>query len=54
MGVPQRRAWNDLKLALSNPETLAAIRRVVDKKIMTDASAYILGGILLQKTDDGK
>ena len=46
-GHPQRKAWLELKLALSNPEVLAAPVRGASKKVMTNASSYSLGGVLL-------
>lgn len=54
MGEVQTRAWQELKGALSSPEILAAPRRGAPKKVMTDASTYGLGGVLLQQNDDGK
>lgn len=53
-GKDQTKAWKELKDALSNPEILAAPRRGAAKRVMTDASAYGLGGVLLQETKDGK
>ncbi len=53
-GEAQRIAWKELKDSLSRPETLAASRRGAQKKTMTDASAYGLGGVFLQKEDNGK
>jgi len=52
-GERQTRAWEEIKDALANPEILAAPRRGAEKRVMTDASAYGLGGVLLQETDDG-
>ncbi len=49
----QRKAWSALKDALSDPEVLAAPRRGAEKKVMTDASSYGLGGVLLQKDSEG-
>lgn len=44
----------ELKNALSDPEFLAAPVRGAPKKVMTDASGYGLGGVLLQMNADGK
>lgn len=54
MGEPQKSAWADLKAALANPEVLAAPIRGAAKRVMTDASGYGLGGVLLQVREDGK
>ena len=53
-GEVQRRAWQALKGALRNPEILAAPKRDMQKKVMTDASSYGLGVVLLQMTEEGK
>ena len=59
-GKDQHEAWLELKTALSNPDVLAlepvrlaAPVRGAAKKVMTDASAYGLGGVLLQQEKDG-
>lgn len=43
-GDKQRGAWRELKASLSNPQVLAAPVRGAEKKVMTDASGYGLGG----------
>ena len=53
-GTPQRQAWQLLKSALHDPEILVAPRRGMRKRVMTDASSYGLGGVLLQETEEGK
>eukprot|EP00171_Calliarthron_tuberculosum_P022965 IDg22965t1 len=53
-GEEQREAWKSLKGALSNPEALMAPKRGAPKKIMTDASSYGLGGVLLQQGENGE
>lgn len=52
-GEDQRSAWQELKLVLSNPSFLAAPIRGAPKHVMTDSSAYSLGGVLLQCREDG-
>lgn len=49
----QREAWQALKGALRDPEVLVAPKRGMQKRVMTDASSYGLGGVLLQKTEEG-
>ena len=53
-GEKQERAWKELKDAVADPEILAAPKRGAAKRVMTEASAYGLGGVLLQETSDGK
>lgn len=53
-GKTQTEAWKELKAALSDPQILAAPRRGAPKRMMTDASAYGLGGVLLQQGEDKK
>lgn len=52
-GDPQRKAWQELKSAFCNPEVLAAPVPGAPKKVMTDASSYGLGGVLLQQNKEG-
>ena len=52
-GQEQREAWRTLKELLSNPSALSAPRSGAPKKVMTDASAYGIGGVLLQEDDHG-
>lgn len=52
-GSQQKRAWQELKGSLSDPEILVAPVRGLPKKIMTDASSYGLGGVLLQQMENG-
>jgi len=52
-GDAQREAWRTLKDELSNPLILAAPRSNAPKRVMTDASDYGVGGVLLQQNDDG-
>ena len=51
-GEEQRSAWKFLKDILGNTDSLAAQRRGVPKKVMTDAISYGLGGALLQLEED--
>ena len=44
----------DLKEVFSNQEFLTAPKRGARKELVTDASAYGLGGVLLQMVEDGK
>ena len=53
-GQRQKRSWQELKDALSSPDVLAPPRRGAKKKLMTDASSYGLGGVLLQMTTEGR
>ena len=53
-GEKQREAWKELKNSLSAPDVLASPERGAPKKVMTDASSYRLGGVLLQMTKGGK
>ena len=53
-GEKQEREWKELKDALADPEILAAPKRGAAKRVMTDASAYGLGGVLLQENSEGK
>lgn len=53
-GDRERAAWEDLKSVLSNSDFLAPLRRGAPKKLMTDASGYGLGGVLLQEESDGR
>ena len=46
-GKAQKTAWKLLKGALHNPDILVAPRRGMQKRVMTDASSYGLGGVLL-------
>jgi RNase H-like domain found in reverse transcriptase len=52
-GSAQSDAWLDLKQELSNPTILVAPKRGFDKKLMTDASSYGVGAVLLQEDDNG-
>lgn len=47
-GEAPARAWRKIKAALNEPEIFAGPQRSVLKNIMTDASAYGLGVVLLQ------
>ena len=47
----QREAWKDLKAELSNPDFLASPKDGLKKKIMSDASNYGLGAVLLQEEE---
>lgn len=53
-GSHQKKAWQELKNSLSDPDILVAPARGFPKKVMTDASSYGLGGVLLQQMEDGK
>ena len=53
-GAQQRRAWKDLKGVLGDPDFLAAPKRGASKRLMTDARAYGIGGVLLQRGEDDK
>ena len=53
-GEEQRRPWRELKKSLCDPEILAAPVRRAPKRVMTDASAYGLGGVLLQQAQGGE
>ena len=53
-GSCQRKAWEELKKVLGDPEFLASPRRGAAKKVMTDASGYGLGGVLLQEESYSK
>jgi len=53
-GDKQRDAWQDVRGELSNPVILAAPDASRKKKLMTDASEYGIGGVLLQKNVDEK
>lgn len=46
-------AWAELKDALGSPEILAAPTRGAPNRVMTDVSAYGLGGVSLQQRQDG-
>ena len=50
----QKAAWKELKDELSKPMILACPDPTARKRVMTDASDYGLGGVLLQESDDGK
>ena len=52
-GEKQTQAWRDLKDALSSPDILAAPKRGGAKRVMCDASSYGLGGVLLQRSEEG-
>ena len=52
-GSCQRDAWQQLKDSLSDPQVLMAPVRGASKKVMTDASSYGVGGVLLQKDEAG-
>ena len=52
-GEEQRNAWMGLKEDLSSPTVLASPRRDAVKKLMTDASNYGVGGVLLQQEETG-
>lgn len=53
-GEDQRKAWQELKDVPSNPSILAGPVIGAEKQVMTDASAYGLGGVLLQLNTNGK
>lgn len=53
-GKEQRAAWHELKKALSDPDVLMAPERGAPKRVMTDASTYGLGGVLLQQDKEGQ
>lgn len=50
----KRRDLQELKGKLSNPGILVTPRRHAPKKLMTDASDYGLGVVLLQEAYDGR
>lgn len=52
-GEAQKDSWKQLKDALSDPEMLTAPLRGAPKRVMTDASSYGLGGVLLQQGVNG-
>jgi transposase InsO family protein len=52
-GPEQRKAWGDLKADLSSPEMLVAPTRGAEKKLLTDASSYGVGAVLLQEGGSG-
>jgi RNase H-like domain found in reverse transcriptase/Integrase zinc binding domain len=45
----QRDAWQDIKDDLSSPTILTSPDRYADKMVMTDASGYGIGAVLLQR-----
>ena len=51
-GPSQAKAFQDIKEALTKPQVLALYNPEADTKISADASAYGLGAVLLQKTQD--
>ena len=51
-GPSQAKAFQDIKEALTKPQVLALYNPEAGTKISADASAYGLGAVLLQKTQD--
>ena len=49
----QQRAWMEIKNSLSSPELLLSPRRRAPKHLLTDASGYGTGGVLLQQSHSG-
>ena len=53
-GDAQRNAWKDLKTELVNPCMLTAPDSGKQKRVLTDASDYGIGGVLLQLEPNGQ
>jgi hypothetical protein len=53
-GKDQSEAWLDLKTELSSPTILVSPDRYAEKLLMTDASGYGVGAVLLQKDVNDK
>eukprot|EP00171_Calliarthron_tuberculosum_P011706 IDg11706t1 len=48
-GSDQAKAWADLKMDLCDPRILVSPKNGAEKRIMSDASSYGLGAVLLQQ-----
>lgn len=50
----QREAWRNIKEVLSSPTVLISPDRYAEKKLLTDASGYGVGAVLLQKEQNSE